>query len=175
MLGFLIYFYYLCKKYKMKDYNCKTCGEKDPLKFRLHSKGQCKSCNNKKCLERYHENPKRHNEIHNQYYDNNLIYIRLLSAKTRCKNKNIEFNINIKDIEDLIIKQNNKCIYSNIVFENNRNGIYSLSIDRIDSDKGYTINNIQLVCSSINQMKNNLKEKEFLDIIEKIYNNTKNK
>ena len=38
---------------------------------------------------------------------------------------------------------------------------YNLSIDRIDSNKGYTIDNIQLVGAIINIMKNDMLEKDF--------------
>ena len=42
------------------------------------------------------------------------------------------------------------------------NGVirYSASIDRMNSNVGYVIGNIQLVCSIINIMKNNLSDSE---------------
>ena len=55
----------------------------------------------------------------------------------------------------------------------------NISIDRINSDLGYTKDNIQLVSAMINRMKSDLTSKEFIDfcllfqIIIKIFNNLK--
>lgn len=42
--------------------------------------------------------------------------------------------------------------------------IYRASLDRIDSSKGYTKDNVQLVAFIVNYMKNALSESEFLTI-----------
>lgn len=47
----------------------------------------------------------------------------------------------------------------------------SLSIDRIDTEKGYTRDNIVLVSSIVNSMKNDLSEIEFFKVVDKIYHN----
>ena len=46
-------------------------------------------------------------------------------------------------------------------------------MDRIDSNKGYEIDNVRPCCWSCNYMKNNLNENEFYDKIKKIINNLK--
>ncbi len=46
---------------------------------------------------------------------------------------------------------------------------WNMSIDRVDSDKGYIPNNIQLVCSIVNKMKGDLRDNKFLLICHKIY------
>jgi len=38
----------------------------------------------------------------------------------------------------------------------------NVSIDRIDSTKGYSKDNVQLVCMAANQMKNDLSMEEFV-------------
>ena len=43
-------------------------------------------------------------------------------------------------------------------------------IDRLDSSKGYTINNCVPCCSKCNLMKSNFKKEDFLQHISKIYN-----
>lgn len=43
-------------------------------------------------------------------------------------------------------------------------------IDRIDSSKGYTIDNCVSCCPLCNQMKSNIDQNMFLTQIEKIYN-----
>jgi hypothetical protein len=94
------------------------------------------------------------------------------SAKRRINTGRTEcgvFTLNHNDITDLIIKQNNKCIFSGqqLIWESNNN--YKASVDRIDSDKGYTKDNIQLVAMIVNQAKNNLKDDEFLTLVKQIY------
>ena len=44
----------------------------------------------------------------------------------------------------------------------------NLSIDRIDSAKGYTRDNVQLVTMVANQMKNDLAIDELVDICERV-------
>ncbi len=113
-------------------------------------------------------NKEKHKQSNKEYIRKNYIHHKLSQARNRIVKRGLEFSITIEDIEKLILKQDNKCRYSNIIFDpENKN--YSMSIDRINSNLGYTNDNIQLICSVINMMKNNLKEEEFLYIIKKIY------
>ena len=43
------------------------------------------------------------------------------------------------------------------------------SLDRIDSKKGYTIDNIQWVHKDVNKMKMDLQEEDFFRIVKEIY------
>lgn len=47
----------------------------------------------------------------------------------------------------------------------------NLSVDRIDSSKPYTKENIQLVCMAVNQMKSDLDDITFYKFCEAIVNN----
>ena len=46
----------------------------------------------------------------------------------------------------------------------------NFSIDRIDSSKGYTPDNVQLISTWVNRAKNNLSEKEFFYLISSMHN-----
>jgi hypothetical protein len=99
----------------------------------------------------------------------NFIKKAYLSCKHNCskRSKDLEFNITEQDIIDLYYKQEGKCALSgekltSIVLEDNGINDFNLSIDRKDSSKGYTKDNIQLVGAIINIMKNDLDEKDFL-------------
>ncbi len=81
-------------------------------------------------------------------------------AKRHAEERGREFSITLLDIENLLKKQENKCALSGIEFEDYGNNICSL--DRIDSNKGYSKDNIQLVTKSINVMKSNLEIEEFI-------------
>jgi hypothetical protein len=103
---------------------------------------------------------------------NTLLKTAKESAKRRLKNGRIEcgvFNLTPVDIKGLIDTQNNKCKFSGkeLIWEFNDN--YKASIDRIDSNKGYTKDNIQLVSMIVNQAKNNLDDDDFLELIKQIY------
>ena len=53
-------------------------------------------------------------------------------------------------------------------------GDTNISIDRIDPEGLYDIENIQLVCKRVNFMKHNNNQKNFLNWVGLIYNNTNN-
>jgi len=57
--------------------------------------------------------------------------------------------------------------------ENIKDNHDSVSIDRIDSSKGYIIGNIVLCRWVINRMKNDLSNSYFLETISEIYKNFK--
>lgn len=49
--------------------------------------------------------------------------------------------------------------------------ITNASVDRIDSEYGYTEDNVQLVCSRVNLMKGPLPQQTFFDLCRIIANN----
>jgi hypothetical protein len=78
------------------------------------------------------------------------------SIKIGAKRRNIDFEIDFEFILNLWEKQNGKCYYSKVDMKYiafNKNP-FQVSIDRIESSKGYTKNNTVLCCQSINYMKN---------------------
>lgn len=93
--------------------------------------------------------------------------------------KEINVNITIEDIHNLYIKQNGLCALSGlkmthtIIASREDNHIinkYNISIDRINSDLDYTIDNIQLVCAIVNIMKNDLPNDNFIELCSIISN-----
>lgn len=114
--------------------------------------GNIKSCG---CIHR-----KRYEEINGAYFSN---------IKAGAKRRNLEFTLKIEDIWKLFLKQNRKCALSGmeIGFDKTR-GKTTASIDRIDSNKGYTIDNVQWVHKEINRMKSNHTDEEFLELCQKV-------
>ncbi len=96
------------------------------------------------------------------------------SLKRGAESRNLEFLITLEDIWNLFIKQNRRCFFTNreLNFPSGRR-IYNgtASLDRIDSSKGYILNNIQWVHKDINYMKQEMNNEEFLLTIKEIYNN----
>lgn len=92
------------------------------------------------------------------------------SAKLSDK-KVIEFTL--EDIYNIWIKQDKKCALTKIIIgwgdeNNNKN---SASIDRINSNLGYTLDNIQLVHKDVNLMKNKFDQDYFINICKLIVKN----
>ena len=96
--------------------------------------------------------------------------------KNNAKNKNISFCLNEIEFRNLIT---NKCYYcgtepKQIYDKKSINGAFIYNgIDRIDSLKGYELNNVRSCCKQCNYLKTNYSEKEFLTIIKNIYQNLK--
>jgi hypothetical protein len=107
-------------------------------------------------------------------------------TKERIKNnsKIKEATITVDDLKELWNKQAGKCFYSGREMKYNfsRKELPKLSthpekvsIDRVDSDKGYTKNNVVLCCSLVNFMKLDTKLDEFKKWIKDINNNMNDK
>lgn len=90
------------------------------------------------------------------------------SAKTRAKRKNIPFTITKNDISLLWDTQRQKCFYTNEPMSYELGSPSMVSIDRFDSDKGYTTGNICLTTWEINRIKNDIPLHRFLEICKKI-------
>lgn len=90
--------------------------------------------------------------------------------KRNAQSRNIDFNITIEYVADLFRKQEGKCALSGMSIEiagtpwKGQTG----SLDRIDSTKGYIEGNVQWLHKVVNEMKWDLKEVEFLTIVNRI-------
>lgn len=92
------------------------------------------------------------------------------------KERNLEFDISLDEIYDKFLSQNKKCALSgiDICFNKNRKKT-TASVDRIDSNIGYVLSNIQIVHKEYNRMKTDFQEKEFFEMCKNVYLNLKNK
>lgn len=98
--------------------------------------------------------------------------------KKKAHQRNYEFEITIEEVWDLFIKQNRKCALSGMDIgfpkrysDNPDKKEYpTASIDRIDSNKGYTTDNIQWVHKHINIMKNVYSENYFIEMCRNVVN-----
>lgn len=98
--------------------------------------------------------------------DRDRFLSRLLSGcKTRALKNNIPFDLTKEQLIELFEKQNGKCALSNLemqtVIKAGKNP-FNVSIDRIKPGRAYSLSNIRLVCNSINTMRSNLSDEEFL-------------
>lgn len=94
------------------------------------------------------------------------------NIKKNAERRNIPFNITIEYLWDVFLKQDGLCVLSGQKLNfgrivKDRNG-KNASVDRINSNLGYEVGNIQWIDKKINIMKNNMDEKQFLSICEQI-------
>jgi len=154
---------YICK--------CKLCGneiiaDSYGLKNRKNETCGCKTTVQKK--GKYSPNFNGFEDISGSFW---------AIVKKNARLRNIKVNITVEDGWNLYIKQNKKCALSgvDISFGYLRHDETTASLDRIDSKKDYTIDNIQWVHKSVNFMKHDLSEEKFLFYCNKIIENDFNK
>ena len=152
----------------MKTKRCNKCKNDLPAttEFFHYSGAALSRCSShcKKCREESYYLKRKPKESLSR-----LLTERFTDLKTRIKNKRVKYNVpldfDILYLEELYNKQKGLCAISNIpmtyVLYNGHNNT-NVSIDRIDSSKGYIKNNIQLVCCIINKMKLNMTLDELL-------------
>lgn len=91
------------------------------------------------------------------------------SLLRHAKDRNIQVAIKIEDLNILFLKQNKRCALSGVkLYFDGQSKNTTASLDRIDSLKGYEINNIQWIHKDINIIKYNLNQDYFLDLVYKI-------
>lgn len=90
------------------------------------------------------------------------------AARRRSKQKNLEFNLTLKDVLPQIEK--GICQLTELPFDlippgRKKRNPYSPSIDRIDSSKGYTPDNIRIVLVAVNDCINQYGDDTILPIL----------
>tara|TARA_R110002020_G_scaffold133392_11_gene297661 strand:- start:5484 stop:6074 length:591 start_codon:yes stop_codon:yes gene_type:complete len=86
------------------------------------------------------------------------------------KRRNLTFDITIEEVWELFLKQEKTCVLSDLplYFGESGRDLGTASLDRIDSNKGYALNNVQWVHKEVNQLKMDLTEKRLFELCEAI-------
>lgn len=90
----------------------------------------------------------------------------LLRAKRRAQN----VDITLEDLKETWNNQQGICPYSKVKLEfvnqkSRNNPIYTMSLDRINSNLGYIKGNIQFISIAMNLMKNSMTEEEMKELL----------
>ncbi len=82
------------------------------------------------------------------------------------KSRNIEVKLSIEEAYNIYLSQNGKCALTGLDIELGRKAYDNItaSLDRINSDIGYTKNNVQWVHKAVNRMKGRLSNQQFYTI-----------
>ena len=103
--------------------------------------------------------------------------MRDFAKRARARKSKFVEELNLDKLVEIWYSQNGKCKFTNVdlvlqhkpeykTISNN----YKASIDRIDSSKPYTIDNIQFVSVSVNNLKNNMMNEELNEFFSIIRN-----
>ena len=151
----------------MVKFQCR-CGNVDYKRLSQLETMQFKCC--RKCGRKNNYPDKRKNR---GFFDKNGMHrVWLTSIKDNLVrgSKTIECSITLDDLYKALKKQNFKCSYTGIDLKviNTLKSESNASVDRIDSDKGYEVGNIQWVYKPINIMKNGLSDSDFRNLCYKV-------
>ena len=95
--------------------------------------------------------------------------------KQREKKNKIPVTVSIRDLWELFLKQDRKCALSGRELKFGSLSLgrkeTSASLDRIDSSKGYSLDNIQWVHKDVNMMKHKYSQAYFIDTCKQITDN----
>lgn len=158
--------------------NCKTCIKcnatkvvsefhKDKTK-KFGVKGTCKICAKEISYKYYLKNSegiRKRTSVYAKSYTPKFsrdIDSRLKNLCTKAKGRTKEFNLIDIDLLNLWDKQDGRCAYTKLPLLATANQFNTVSLDRVDSSKGYVVGNIQLVCAAINKMKQEYSEEMFV-------------
>lgn len=119
--------------------------------------GQTKSCG---CLQKRvgedHPNYKGYKDITGKYWQ---------QLEKQAKDRDLCFDINIQDVWDLYNRQSRLCNLTGLPIQFSTDvKLKTASVDRIDSSKGYTIDNIQIIHKDLNTMKMDFDQDYFIKI-----------
>jgi hypothetical protein len=98
------------------------------------------------------------------------------AIRYRAKKNSLSNTLTGEHIIAMWAKQNGKCAISGVPmthsydFDDESRFESNLSVDRIDSNKGYDPDNVQLVCSIVNYMKLDLVQANFVNWCKRISN-----
>lgn len=93
----------------------------------------------------------------------------------RARSRYKEFDLTLNDLKEVFDAQNGICPYSKVKLNfasksSKNNPIYTMSLDRIDSNIGYIKENIQFISIAMNHLKNNMIELEVQELLQIIRN-----
>ena len=164
---FFLIFIYMGRK--ESECLCIICNETDSNCFYKSRKNKCKSCMSNEYRDR--EDKEDYIVKQRKWRGENILHYRVESAKHRSKRHGIDFELTDEIVIQKIKEQNNLCYISKQPLSFKENDWNTLSLDRLDSNLGYTIENTIVVTKFVNNSKNNLSLDEYVTLIKLVCNN----
>lgn len=109
------------------------------------------------------------------YKEISAVYWGTVTSGSKKRSRVMKFEVTIQDVWDLFIKQNRKCALTGVpIFfhydKKTKIKLQTASLDRIDSKKDYTLDNIQWVHKTVNRIKWALDQNEFIKFCKLVAN-----
>ena len=127
----------------------------------------CMECNVTQEPTEFHANAHRQGGLHSLYEKRDpldaFISRSLLTAEYIAEQRDLRFDITINTVHTLLNQQEGKCRFTLIEMTHQPGSEDSISINRIDPTRGYTSDNVQLVCKWVHRMKGNLSDSKFIE------------
>lgn len=146
---------------------CNKCGiEKELSEFYkeknykdgLHS--SCKICHNTRARKWFKENRKRSLKVKSKY--NRTIEGKYAMLRGAAKQRGLELRISLEEYVEIL--KENKCHYCDASLL----GSAGHSLNRVDSDKGYLVNNVMPCCKFCNRIMSDFTKEELKTRVYKI-------
>lgn len=177
---------------------CSICKEDKEVKdfYLMNGKpeARCKPCRRSYVKERLSD-PVRHEKdkaYQRANYESNKKTIQLERKKLRtadmhtkivsilgnsrgsAKVKGLAYNINVTYVKELYERQDGVCALSGEVLTvaGDRYLSNMISLDRVDSSKGYIMGNVQWVCVKYNMMKAHATQEDFINMCKQVWENS---
>lgn len=151
-----------------KMYICSNCRNELPRdSFESPRNKNGKSYKPSKCKEcTWHAKRLKNNHNVEKYFGR-ICTNQRYSHKKKLRGKDPDgFALTPEDLTQIWEQQEGKCAYSNVLMTYHRDGISKVdlnaSLDRKDPERGYTLDNVHLVCNRVNTMKHTLGEDMFI-------------
>lgn len=151
---------YKFNRYNLLSVRC-SCGSTSEL-----SAATAKSSRSKRCVSCGYKKISKdlsYGQVHHTYWS---------SLKRAAIRRGISFVVTMEDMWIQYQKQTGKCMFTGLdltLTNSNNFNLQTASLDRIDSTKGYTPDNIQWIHKDANKMKMDLQEDDFFRMIKQIY------
>jgi len=114
-------------------------------------------------------NPKSRNLTHEE----KIFWNRCSAYKSRAKARKWNFDLDYKFLIDLFYKQKGLCHYTGYTMRlEGQKDFDTLSLDRVQSDKGYTKDNVVFVLNCVNMLKSNYDISKVLTLFDKMKRKT---
>lgn len=156
-----------------------SCGKEHFIRavyLRKRENPMCESCAKKIAYNKFH---KERFDVSRNKYVGCISGTYFSHIRQSARHRGIDFILTKEYIWSLFIKQKEKCALSGVqivlTVERKKSDpnfeIITASLDRINSNEGYAKGNVQWVHKTVNKMKNNLPQADFIEWCKLIQNN----
>ena len=140
---------------------CTVCNSyKSVEEFDINADNKHRGCRDRRCKQCKHESAHKRRTTRDRTDQFHRVFVeRYQGMRDRAKKYSIPCELGVNDLKELYAKQEGNCAISGIMMTTILGAgriSTNVSVDQIDPRKGYTKDNVQLVCSAVNQMKSDL-------------------